>query len=427
MTDYQFSFGNLSVHDTITELPETVSSDFPPYFWIITVFVLLFLASIAWAWTLYRQLRLQINTKKESEDLFHIIFRETPSIVLIAEFETGKLLKVNRAFEIASGYGAEEVLGIPLEKTGMLTSMDDRDTMKNLLAKDGKISDQEYHFLDKKGEIRTGLVSATRIMYKSIPAAILVITDISNRKKLETELLMAKEQAIKSDKLKSAFLANMSHEIRTPMNVIVGFAELLTDQDLSDAERNEYVDHVKSNSYYLLDVINDIINISKIESGTVSVTRKEIDTKKLAEKLCSNFHFQARQKNLEFEFKKPEKSVILYSDDVKVHQILSNILSNAIKFTTSGKVSFGYYVNQNYIEFKVEDTGCGFPEERLDDVFERFIQVQTIPGVSNNGTGLGLPIAKAYAELLGGSISASSVPGIGSGFTVRLPLQYQGL
>ncbi|ASB50766.1 hypothetical protein CDL62_17210 [Alkalitalea saponilacus] len=388
---------------------------------------MLFLISIAWAWTLNRQLRLLSSTKKESEDLFHIIFRETPSIVLISEFETGRLLKVNRAFEISSGYSAEEVLGISLEKTGLLTSLSDRDMMKNLLAKDGKITDQEYHFVDKSGEIRTGLVSATRIMYKNIPAAILVITDISKRKKLETELLNAKEQAIKSDKLKSAFLANMSHEIRTPMNVIVGFAELLTDQDLSDAERNEYVDHVKSNSYYLLDVINDIINISKIESGTVSVSRKEIDTNKLVEKLCSNFHFQARQKNLEFEFIKPDKSAVIYSDDVKIYQILSNILNNAIKFTMSGKVSFGYTVNQNNIEFKVEDTGCGFPEEKLDDVFERFIQVQTIPGVNNNGTGLGLPIAKAYAELLGGNISASSGPGKGSCFIVKLPLQNQGL
>ncbi len=242
---------------------------------------------------------------------------------------------------------------------------------------------------------------------------------------LEKELREAKNKAEESDRLKSAFLANMSHEIRTPMNGIVGFADLLDVEMLLPEERKEYVSLIKQSSQQLLSIINDIIDISKIESGQVDVNITRFSIGQMFNDLHSFFKRQIDNDKVELILDKStsgEMSVEILSDDVKLRQVLTNLLSNAIKFTDKGYVKFGYSVVQDKLKFFVEDTGEGIAKKDIGNIFNRFWQLrQNRPG--KGGTGLGLAISKAYVELLDGEIDVVSELKRGTTFTVTIPLR----
>ncbi len=241
---------------------------------------------------------------------------------------------------------------------------------------------------------------------------------------LENELRSAKEKAEESDRLKSAFLANMSHEIRTPMNGIVGFADLLDVEGLLPEERKEYVSLIKQSSQQLLNIINDIIDISKIESGQVDVNKIKFSIEHMFDDLYSFFKRQIKGKDVELVLDKNVSGEIsdeIDTDDIKLRQVLTNLLSNAIKFTEKGFVRFGYAIDQDNLRFFVKDTGEGIGEKDLDNIFDRFWQSrQNRPG--KGGTGLGLAISKAYVELLGGVIEVESELNKGTKFTVTIPI-----
>jgi PAS domain S-box-containing protein len=256
------------------------------------------------------------------------------------------------------------------------------------------------------------------------PEGLLVICrDVTERKRVETELVRSKEKAEESDRLKTAFLHNISHEIRTPMNAIVGFTALLSEPGVDIATMNSYIEVIMHSSNHLLAIINDIIDISSIEANTVKVVKKDVDINGMIRGLYQQFIVKTDEKkiDLSFDVELSDKDAIAYSDGTKLQQIITNFISNAIKFTAKGGIKFGYSVKDNFIRFFVTDTGIGIPREHQERIFDRFYQVENPVSKLYEGTGLGLAISKAYAELLGGNIELSSLPGNGSTFFFTMP------
>jgi len=234
---------------------------------------------------------------------------------------------------------------------------------------------------------------------------------------------LAKERAEESDRLKSAFLANMSHEIRTPMNGILGFAELLKTQGHSDEDQKKYINLIEESGERMLNIINDIISISRIESGPVEVYAEETNINEQIDIIYDSFKDEAKNKRLQFSCVKSlafDKSIIK-TDPEKFLTIMTCLLKNAIKYTEKGTIEFGYRSEGNFLEFFVADTGTGIPKNRQEAIFDRFVKSDIENKNAYQGAGLGLSISKAYVEMLGGEIWVNSVTGKGSLFCFTLP------
>jgi PAS domain S-box-containing protein len=267
-------------------------------------------------------------------------------------------------------------------------------------------------------------VSGIKDENNKVVKSIGIVIDITERKKATEELIIAKEHAEQSDRLKSAFLANMSHEIRTPMNGIIGFTELLKDPQLGEKEQKEYIEIIEKSGARMLNIINDLINISKVESGQMEISIGETNINNQLEYLYTFFKTEVAKKGLHLEVKNQLNSndSIIKTDSEKIYAILTNLIKNAIKFTSSGTIEFGYYVKDKFLEFYIKDTGLGIPDSKKEIVFERFRQVnETNTFGTNEGSGLGLTISKAYVEMLGGKIWFESEEGVGSTFHFTIP------
>lgn len=237
------------------------------------------------------------------------------------------------------------------------------------------------------------------------------------------ELSAAKEKAEESERLKSAFLANMSHEIRTPMNGIMGFTDLLNNPKISGEKQQSYIEIIRKCGERMLNTVNDIIDISKIHAGQMEIHFSEIDVLIELEAQYAFFRPQAMEKNLDFKFNNtiaPEEANIK-TDLAKFNSILTNLIKNAIKFTRSGSIELNCKIANNALKIAVKDTGIGIPENRLEQIFNRFIQADISDKEALQGSGLGLAITKSYTEMLGGSIEVESKEGHGSTFYVSLP------
>lgn len=250
------------------------------------------------------------------------------------------------------------------------------------------------------------------------------LTETNNRiKQINRELREANQRAEEHDKLKSAFLANMSHEVRTPMNGILGFSQLLLDGAIDDAEREEFVGVIQNCGNQLLAIINDLIDISKIEANQITLNPSPVNLNELLNEQLLLFKPKAEDNNLQFEIESnfdPTTSAIMV-DGARLRQVISNLIGNAIKFTPEGEVRFGCYRNQNVVEFYVKDTGVGIPADKQKYIFERFRQVETELARQTSGTGLGLAISKALVSKMGGEIWVESQSGEGSTFHFTIP------
>ncbi len=235
----------------------------------------------------------------------------------------------------------------------------------------------------------------------------------------------AKEKAEESDRLKTAFLSNMSHEVRTPMNGIIGFTNLLKAADTDSENREKYISIIQMSCNRLLNLITDLINISEIETGQITVNIVEFNVKEVIEQLYAYFRQEIERKGLELyiDFSLIENTPMLKSDKDKVETILINLIKNAIKYTQKGSIQIGVKSINNIVEFYVKDTGIGIPTKRLDAIFERFVQADIEDSMAFQGAGLGLSIAKSYAKILGGNLRVESEEETGSTFYLNLPVK----
>lgn len=242
--------------------------------------------------------------------------------------------------------------------------------------------------------------------------------DVTSRVNAQRELAAARIKAEEADRLKSAFLANMSHEIRTPLNAIVGFSSLMVDTEDME-ERRQYMDIVEENNDLLLQLISDILDLSKIEAGTFDFTEREVDVNLLCEDIVLAMRMKARP-NVEILFDRHLPECRIMSDRNRLHQVISNFVNNALKFTEEGNIRVGYdQLDEAHLRFYVADTGIGIEPEMQNEIFERFVKLNSFV----HGTGLGLSICRSIVEQLGGEIGVDSEPEKGSCFWFTLPIK----
>jgi PAS domain S-box-containing protein len=251
-------------------------------------------------------------------------------------------------------------------------------------------------------------------------------SDIASRKQSEMELIQAKEKAEESDRLKSAFLANMSHEIRTPMNAIIGFTQLLSDPNIAADRKEEFIKIITHNGQTLIRLIDDIIDIARIEAGQLTINITECHLNVLLHELQKQYLeiIQSQgKKNLDIILEIPPEKIVCRTDSFRLRQVLSNLIDNAIKFTNDGYVEIGLRkTDDNKLLFYVRDTGIGIPENKLSLIFSRFRQLEEADTKTYGGTGLGLTISQNLVRMLNGEIQVDSKPGEGSIFHFTLPL-----
>jgi PAS domain S-box-containing protein len=264
-----------------------------------------------------------------------------------------------------------------------------------------------------------------------LSSLLIVGRDYTQKKKAEQELVIAKEKAVGADKLKSAFLANMSHEIRTPLNAIVGFTNLMKEDGISETEKIEYIDIVNKSSENLMDLINDIVDLAKIESGELSLAKESYNITKLLKELYLLFEKRMaidQKMHLKFYLNVPDEHDVLkvVCDHRRLRQVFINLLGNAFKFTQKGFIEFGYTLEGNQVRFYVRDTGIGIAADKQSMIFEPFRQADESTSKNYGGTGLGLSICKRLIAAHGGNVGLVSEPETGSEFYFTLPLKTDG-
>jgi signal transduction histidine kinase len=333
---------------------------------------------------------------------------------IVALDSQNRIQDINRAAISFLGIKNRNVIGIPITSaeasaTQLLNAVVDKSLLFQIES-------------GCNGETRTFHIFKKDL--KNQPGSrLIIISDITAVKKTEKDLIKAKDHAEESDRLKSAFLANMSHEIRTPMNGILGFTELLKMSDISTEQQQSYLDIIKKGGERMLNIINDIIDISKIESGQMQVYIARTNINEQIDTISSFFMPEAQAKGIHLLYKttlSDEESVIRTDPD-KVYAILTNLVKNAIKFTRSGFVEYGYEKKDGFLEFFVKDTGIGVRPDQREFIFERFRQGSDSLTRNYEGTGLGLSISKAYVHMLGGKIWFESEFGKGSVFNFNIP------
>jgi len=371
-----------------------------------------------------------ITKRKKSEKAFLILekaIHNSGEAIFLTDKE-GVFTFINPAFTKLYGFSSEEIVGKStprIIKSGisggpvyeyfwqtLLNGEEVRSSMINK-KKDGKLIDIDS--------------SATPIIddEKKIIGFLGIQRDISERKRVEQELVIAKEKAEESNHLKTAFLNNISHEIRTPFNGILGFLSILLEDDLSDNERKEYVNIINSSSFRLMDTINNLVEISQIQAGQIDFSQSDVSIKIMSYALYDCFKERAESKGLGFtiNYNLFNDDEAIFTDLIKLNTVLNNVLDNAIKFTDQGAIELCISKTDDYLQFSVKDTGVGIPEDKKSTIFELFIQAKGSNNRLFEGLGLGLCIAKAYVDMLGGKLWAESEVGKGSVFYVEIPFE----
>ena len=334
------------------------------------------------------------------------------------------LMYVNEAFLKTYGYSENELIGkhISILRPEGFESENSLNILNHTIEGGWR---GELMNIKKDGTVFPVLLSTSIIKdeNKKPIALIGVAIDITELKKNAEELIAAKEKAEENDRLKTAFLHNISHEVRTPMNSIVGFSDLLADPDTLPEERKHFTEIIIQNSNQLLSIINDIVNIATIEAGQERAIINPVNINSICNLVYEQFFHKAKNQNIVLIFNNylPNVESDVMTDGTKLTQILTNLINNALKFTQEGYIELGYSVEGNYLKFFVKDTGIGIPQEKYEEIFKRFSQLNLAKNYQYGGSGLGLSISKAYVELLGGKIWIHSSLGKGSTFYFTIP------
>ncbi len=349
---------------------------------------------------------------------------QSPAVVVITDSH-GTIEYVNPRFTDLTGYTIEETQGKnpQILQSGMTPKSVYDELWKTILS--GSIWRGEWQNKKKNGDLfwESVVISAILNSQGVITNFVAVKEDITEQKKIFEELIEAKEKAEESDRVKSAFLANISHEIRTPMNGILGFSELLKEPHLSGEETAEFIELIQKSGHRMLNLINDLIDISRIDAEETKVEISETPLNDLMYDIYAFFKPNALSKGLRLTYTPglADSESLIITDSGKLTQILTNIINNALKFTIKGGVDFGYRRKENILEFYVIDSGIGIPVEMQDKVFDRFHQVDNSLTRGYEGAGLGLSISNAFVKLLGGTFHVESIDAAGTTFSFTLP------
>ena len=414
------------------------------WFYLLSI---LLVAGIA-TWILLK-IRLYAAATQQAEAKFALAFRFGPNIFCITTFPDSRFIEVNERFCCTTGYSSEEVIGRSGLEINLYQHPAERDRIFQLLQEKGSVRHQEVTLRTKTGEAKTALLSAELFNLNGQTACLWVSEDISDRKQAEVDLQQAKLAAEVANRTKSQFLANMSHELRTPLNIILGFTQLLTRDALRNGtaspqahrllatQQQEYLDTIARSGEHLLELINDVLEMSKIEAGRASLNETSFDFHRQLQTLDDMWQLKARAKGLQLTIER-QAAVPQYAiaDERKLRQVLMNLLSNAIKFTKTGRVNLRVGVEQSnpgiegtdgsnsYSDqrlcFEVEDTGVGIAPDELAILFDAFAQTES-GHQSQQGTGLGLAISQEFVRLMGGNLTLVTAVQ-GTTFRFDLPL-----
>lgn len=349
---------------------------------------------------------------------------QNPASVAITDTH-GVIEYVNKKFIATTGYLKEELIGEVVRILCQGKTSDDKyiEIWNSLFA--GVEWKGEFKNQTKKGQEywESVLISPIKNQDGKVRNFIIQSEDISDRKKMEKDLIAAKEKAEESDRLKSAFLANMSHEIRTPLNSILGFSDLLTEADLDADSKKEFSGLITSSGNNLLAIINDVLDISKIESGQIVLNERELIAQNLISDIQKEYSYKSKAKGVDLIVSNntPLKPIVFWGDEVRIKQVLINFVGNAIKFTEHGYIEIGVILTDQTIRFHVKDSGIGIPKEYHEKIFDRFRQVEAPATRKYGGNGLGLAITRNLADLMNGKIWLESEINKGSTFFFALP------
>jgi PAS domain S-box-containing protein len=363
---------------------------------------------------------------RENERNFRSVFTSSDVPIMIEDKANLTIVELNQACADLHGYKRKDMIGMPVKDT--IPPEHYKRSQNNVeLYRQGELETLDSYVLTANQEIIPTQISIADIVYNDIPCNLIFLYDISARKDTERKLKEAREFAEQTAEFKSKFLANMSHEIRTPMNAMLGFTDLLKETNLTP-DQKEYVDIINSSGQDLLVIINDILDLSKIEAGKMTLRPRKFNLSKVIQKVIQLHNNKAKEKKiglfLDMDSDVPE---MVFMDDTRLSQILNNLVSNAIKFTEKGNVEVNVNFNKksSEISVSVNDSGIGIPKAQLETIFENFSQVDSSLQRKHHGTGLGLSIVSELCKLMNGNINVTSSEGVGSEFTIILPLEAQ--
>ncbi|MDA3929171.1 MAG: ATP-binding protein [Prolixibacteraceae bacterium] len=361
---------------------------------------------------------------------FNSIFGDAPFGIIISNTDTKDPIYISPYLCSKTGYSFDEIVNISWQE---LTYVDDIQMQEDIL-KESEHNQLDSFFFEKRVVSKTGKIYwfSEFIRYYNLDGQryqTIILYDISNQKEVDAELHRAKHLAEDAEQLKTAFLDNMPHEIRTPLHAITGFTSLLSDSDLTHEERLEYVKFIQDSSNDILNLMDNIIEISKLETSQVKLKKEKCYLNSIFDKLLNDIEakqdiLEKNHLNIKVSKGNNDPLFMIISDPERIYQILSHLLNNALKFTENGEIEFGYkYPKNNQIEFFVRDTGIGIADEELDLIFKKFGKSGNINTNKNRGSGLGLTLSKKLVELLNGEIYVSTEQEVGSTFSFTITIE----
>jgi len=358
------------------------------------------------------------NMLRTSEARYRNIVEQAADTILLGTSD-GSIVGANDQAEILTLYTKEELCSMKIEDLFTHEVLESVPMRYDLLRR-GRTVRNERTLKRKDGSLVPIEMNTRRMPDNSLQS---ILRDIEEIKRIQKELTDAKEKAEENDRLKSAFLSNMSHEIRTPMNAIVGFSSLLTDPDIAQHKRTYYSEIIENNCNNLLRIIDDVLDISKIESGQLKIIKAPCNINKTLERLYDIVSDSVKKRNIPIEIKYTPlaQELMVFTDETRLMQVLMNLTGNAVNFTAKGLVSFTVEIDGNNLLFMVTDTGCGIENELQQKVFDRFFRTEALRDSRHGGTGLGLTICKSLVEMMGGNIWLESEVNVGTRVFFTIP------